>query len=125
MADIDTGALKLGLVVGGGLLALLFAGQVLAAAARWTGMALSGAVFVLLALGAGYAATQLYAGWTRAEEESTGGGTDFETDVSTDPDDVRSAYVAGSMSEQELEAELEEIIERDGAGEDDVESELN
>ena len=84
-------------------------------------MALSGAVFVLLALGAGYAATQLHAGWTRAEEESTGGGTDF----STDPDDVRSAYVDGSMSEQELKAELEEIIERDDAGEDDVESELN
>ena len=125
MADIDTGALKLGLVVGGGLLALLFAGQVLTVAARWTGMALSGAVLILLALGAGYAATQLYAGWARAEEESTGGGTDFGPNVSTDPDDVRSAYVDGGMSEQELEAELEEIIERDGAGEDDVESELN
>ena len=125
MADIDTGALKLGLVVGGGLLALLFAGQVLAVATRWAGRALSSAVFILLALGAGYAATQLYAGWTRAEEESTGGGTDFETDVLTDPDDVRSAYVDGGMSEQELEAELEEIIEQDGAGEGDVESELN
>ena len=125
MVDIDTGALKLGLVVGGGLLALLFAGQVLAVATRWAGRALSSAVFILLALGAGYAATQLYAGWTRAEEESTGGGTDFETDVSTDPDDVRSAYVDGGMSEQELEAELEEILERDGAGEDDIEGELN
>jgi hypothetical protein len=130
MATIDKDSASLGLVVAGTLLALLFAGQVWSFAARWAGRAVSGAFLVLLALGVGYAVAQLYAGWTSAkdEEQSFDDADRWNEDPSSGDggvDDVRSEYLEGSLSEQELEEELEELLESDTTDVDEIDRELN
>ena len=105
MARIDRNAASLGLVVAGALLVLLFAGQVWNFAARWVARSISGAVLILLALGIGYAAAQLYAGWSSAkDEEQSFDDSDLldgnDSSGPADVDDVQSEYLEGSLSEQ-------------------------
>jgi len=130
MATIDKNSASLGLVVAGTLLALLFAGQVWSFAARWAGRAISGAFLILLALGIGYAVAQLYAGWTDAKDEgrSFDDADRWDEDPSSGPadvDDVQSDYLEGSLSEQELEEELEELFDQDTTDADEIDRELN
>lgn len=130
MARIDRNAASLGLVVAGALLVLLFAGQVLSFAARWVARSISGAVLILLALGIGYAAAQLYAGWSSAkdEEQSFDDSDLLDGDDSSGPadvDDVQSEYLEGSLSEQELEEELESLLDEESPEVDEIDRELN
>jgi len=128
MVDIDTGAMKAGVLVGGAALALLFVGQAVSVAAWWVGRALSGAVLVLIAVGLGYVAYQLYAGWSAAEEGrySRVGETQFGADSDTrasSVEDARERYLNDTLSEQELDEELESLM-RQERGEEDVAREV-
>jgi hypothetical protein len=130
MARIDRNAASLGLVVAGALLVLLFAGQVWNFAARWVARSISGAVLILLALGIGYAAAQLYAGWSSAkDEEQSFDDSDLldgnDSSGPADVDDVQSEYLEGSLSEQELEEELESLLDEESPEVDEIDRELN
>ena len=108
---------KIAVLVGGGLLALFFAGQIFQLAARWTARALSGAVLILTALAAAYVAYQVYTGWdAAAENEQTPPNeyTDNMPSTADNPDsvdDLEAEYVDGDLSEAEFERELESILE--------------
>ena len=130
MARIDRNAASLGLVVAGALLVLLFAGQVWDFAARWVARSISGAVLILLALGIGYAAAQLYAGWSSAkDEEQSFDDSDLldgnDSSGPADVDDVQSEYLEGSLSGQELEEELESLLDEESPEVDEIDRELN
>ena len=130
MARIDRNAASLGLVVAGALLVLLFAGQVWNFAARWVARSISGAVLILLALGIGYAAAQLYAGWSSAKDEEqsfddSGLLDGNDSSGPADVDDVQSEYLEGSLSEQELEEELESLLDEESPEVDEIDRELN
>jgi hypothetical protein len=130
MARIDRNAASLGLVVAGALLVLLFAGQVWNFAARWVARSISGAILILLALGIGYAAAQLYAGWSSAkDEEQSFDDSDLldgnDSSGPADVDDVQSEYLEGSLSEQELEEELESLLDEESPEVDEIDRELN
>lgn len=121
MPDIDGDAIKAGLLIGGAALLVLFAGQALSFAARWLGRAVSGAAILLLALGLGYVAYRLYAGWSAAGTDSEQeGDRAWESDLDSELDEVGTAqeeYVDGDLSEEELEAELETLMKDVESGE--------
>ena len=107
---VNADGLKTGATVAVVALGLLFAGQVLTMAAWWVARALSGAILVLLAAGLGYAVYQLYAGW-QAAEESTADHQSLADDNYDSVDDVHDGYLGEELSESELEAELESLME--------------
>ena len=107
---VNADGLKAGATVAVVALGLLFAGQVWAMTARWVSRALSGAILLLLVAGLGYAAYQLYAGW-QAAEESTADHQSLADDGYDSVDDVRDGYLEEELSESELEAELESLME--------------
>lgn len=123
MVDIDADAIKIGFLVGGGALTLLFVGQALSVAAWWVGRAISGAALLLLAVGLGYVAYQLYSGWTAADEESYsqldeaqfGRNSDTQTNS---VEDAHEQYIDDTLSEQELEEELERLMQDERDTED-------
>lgn len=130
MVSIDKNATSLGVVVAGALLVLLFAGQVWNFAARWVARSISGAVLILIALGLGYAVTQLYGGWSSAkdEEQTFDGSHLLDEDDSSGPadvDDIQSEYVEGSLSEQEFEEELDSLLNEESSEDSNIEHELN
>ena len=107
---VNADGLKTGATVAVVALGLLFAGQVWTMTVRWVSRALSGAILVLLAAGLGYAAYQLYAGW-QAAEGSTADRRSLEDDGYDSVDDVHDGYLEEELSESELEAELEGLVE--------------
>ena len=107
---VNADGLKAGATVAVVALGLLFAGQVWTMTVRWVSRALSGAILVLLAAGLGYAAYQLYAGW-QAAEESTADHQSLADDGYDSVDDVHDGYLEEELSESELEAELESLME--------------
>lgn len=110
---VDSDALKIGVLVGTGMLVMLFAGWVVSYVSRFLARAITGGVIILLAAGLGYAAYQLYNGWQAAEPEHTSAeSADIPADEYTGPDsaDVKNDYVDGDVDEEELEAELEELL---------------
>jgi len=114
----DLRGMAVGLLVGALVLALLFAGQVLSFAAWWLGRAVTGAVILLLAFGLGYVAYELYSGWSAADSSrSAAGEWDAETET-TDGGDV-------TLSDEELEEELDVLREKTEGVEDDMMSETN
>lgn len=118
---VDAKALKIGALVVGSLLLLFVAGAVL----RFVTRILTWAVLAALAVGAGYAAYQLYKGW-RAAGEGGETETNAETtvDAGTDVESVQERYARGELSETELEAELEDAVaDDDGTAELDRELE--
>lgn len=110
MAKFNKDAVVVALLVSGVVLALLFAGQVWSYAARWAGRAVAGTAQILLAVGLAYATYKLYSGWQAAEDSSH---SSFETEADEEPsiDDITDDYVGGSLTEEELDKELDEIIE--------------
>ena len=107
---MNADGLKAGATVAVVALGLFFAGQVWAMTARWVSRALSGAILVLLAAGLGYAVYQLYAGW-QAAEGSTADRRSLENDGYDSVDDVHDGYLEEELSESELKAEFESLIE--------------
>ena len=112
MGGSNRDGIKAGLFVGIVALIVLFAGQTLSFTVRWLSGAISGAILVLLAIGIGYAAYELYSGWTAAED---GPGSKLdqsqqETASSVDRN-VDQPRRDDSISEQELDEELNELIE--------------
>ena len=107
---MNADGLKAGATVAVVALGLFFAGQVWAMTARWISRALSGAILVLLAAGLGYAVYQLYAGW-QAAEGSTADRRSLKDDSYDSVDDVHDGYLEEELSESELEAELESLME--------------
>lgn len=119
----DLRGIAVGLLVGALVLALLFAGQVLSFAAFWLGRAITGTVILLLAFGLGYAAYELYSGWSEADSSRTAAADwDAETDGVDESDDEA---IGETLSDEELEAELDVLREETEAMEDDVASETN
>lgn len=106
---MDKDAVAVALVVGFGLLALLFAGQVWSFAARWVGRSIAGAVQILLATGAAYAVYQIYSGW-QAADSSAEDEYDSSLDLDDKLDTTEDAFNS-ELSDQELEQEVEEELE--------------
>ena len=100
---VDTTGIKLALLVGGGVLLFIFAGQVL----RFMSRMITWGSFVLLAALAMYVVYEVYTGWT-AEEAPV-------RDVDAEPEDtvnsVKTEYSEGSLSEAELESELDQLLD--------------
>lgn len=114
--------IAVGLLVGGLVLALLFAGQVLSFAAFWLGRVITGTVILLLALGLGYAAYELSSGWSQADgSQSTTAEWDAETESIGGPDTGDDT----TLSDEELEEELDVLREETEELEEDVVSETN
>ncbi|MFC7114619.1 hypothetical protein ACFQH2_06125 [Natronoarchaeum sp. GCM10025703] len=104
--SVDTTGIKLALLVGGGLLLFIFAGQVL----RFMSRMVAWGSFVLLAALAMYVAYEVYTGWTAGSESQRS----VETSRSKPADpvsDVKTEYAEGSMSEAELEEELDQLLD--------------
>ena len=103
---VDTTGVTLALLVGGGLLLFIFVGQVLRFMSR---MAAWGS-FVLLAVLAMYVVYEVYTGWTAGEESRARADTSQGEPV--DPmSEVKTEYTEGSMSENELERELDQLLD--------------
>lgn len=103
---VDTTGLTLALLVGGGLLVFIFAGQVL----RFMSRMVSWASFVLLAAIAMYVVYEVYKGWTAGEESQR--SVEHASDESDDSvSAVKTDNTEGSLSESELEAELDQLLE--------------
>lgn len=108
-------AAKVAILVGGSALLVLLTGAVLLFVVRILRFAILALLVVLLA----YATYELYSGWTAAGTEETTGETVTAADETDEPlESIRSEYVSGSLSDEEFEAELEEVLD------DDRESEL-
>ncbi|MFC7071750.1 hypothetical protein ACFQJ7_09900 [Halovenus rubra] len=119
----DLRGIAVGLLVGALVLALLFAGQVLSFAAFWLSRAVTGAAILLLAFGLGYAAYELSSGWSAADSsQSTAADWDAETDTI---DESNNEDSSNTLSDEELEAELDVLREEAEAVEDDVAKETN
>ena len=120
---VDTTGIKLALLVGGGLLLFIFAGQVL----RFMSRMVAWGSFVLLAALAMYVVYEVYTGWTAGGESRRSVGT--SRSESEDPvSSVKTEYAEGSMSEAELEDELDQLLndqkEREGRDVSELEKEL-
>ena len=103
---VDTTGIKLALLVGGGLLLFIFAGQVL----RFMSRMVAWGSFVLLAVLAMYVVYEVYTGWTAGEESRR--AVETSQGESVDPvSEVKTEYTEGSMSETELENELDQLLE--------------
>ena len=98
--------IKTGLLVGIIALVVLVAGQTLSFAVRWLSGAISGSILILLAIGIGYAAYEISAGWTAAEAGSNLDQPRQETDST-----VEQPRREESVSEQEIDEELNNLIE--------------
>lgn len=109
MREVNGDAIKAGLLVGSVALVVLFVGQILSFTVRWVSRALSGGIIVLLAIVAGYAAYELYSGWSAAEDT-----TDSKLERSQESHAEETATRAqdgDSVSDQEIDEELEALIE--------------
>jgi len=116
---VNTRAVKIALVVAGVLLAVLLAGQLL----RRVTMMLSWAMLVGLVLVVAYGVYELQTGWTSTDETQQSPVSDDQTarvgETSTDEgtndgddlDALQSTYVETNMSDEEFEAELEQLLE--------------
>jgi type VI protein secretion system component VasK len=119
----DLRGIAVGLLVGALVLALLFAGQVLSFAAFWLARAISGTVILLLAFGLGYAAYELYSGWSAADDSrSAAPEWEAETDAIDESDDED---IGATLSDEELQEELDVLREETESVEEDVMSETN
>ncbi|WP_135821946.1 hypothetical protein [Halostella litorea] len=118
---VDFGGLKAAVLVGGGLLALLVAGQVLRLVSRF----LAWSVLALVVALAAYVAYELYAGWTASARDRESGYAATTNGSVDDPiRSVQREYTEGSLSEAELERELDQLLDdadRDGDREVDYE----
>ena len=104
--SIDPTGLKLALLVGGGLLLFIFAGQVL----RFMSRMVSWGLFVLLAALAMYVVYEVYTGWSAGAESQR--SVETSRSETADPvSSVKTEYAEGSMSEAELEDELDQLLE--------------
>lgn len=103
---INTTGLKLALFVGGGFLLFIFVGQVL----RFMSRMVAWGSFVLVAALAMYVAYELYTGWM--VEDSSQSSVKNKNKVSDESiTSVKSKYTEDSLSESELEDELEQLLE--------------
>ena len=101
---VDTTGIKLALLVGGGLLLFIFAGQVL----RFMSRMVAWGSFVLIAALAMYVVYEVYTGWTAGAESKR----NVESTSSEDPiGSVKTEYAEGAISESELEDELNQLLE--------------
>lgn len=116
--------IAVGLTVGLLMLGLLFAGQVLSFASFWLGRALSGAFLILLAVGAGYMAYELYSGWTAGDSSQTA-GQDWDTEADTESVDESTGNFEETLTDQELEEELNGLREETESRQDEVMRETN
>ena len=120
---VNVRAAKVALVVAGLLLLALFAGQVLR---RLTWM-LSWGMLVAMVMLVAYGVYELKKGWTDAESEDASARdtasypTQAHTEQSrandTDADtleNLQQSYVEADLSEEEFEAELEDLMDEDG-----------
>lgn len=106
---MDRDAFGMALVVGFGLLAVLFAGQVWSFAARWIGRSIAGAVQILLVIGATYAVYQVYSGWSAADSAAD---NEYESSLDLEEEfDTTDASLNSELPEQELEQEIDEDLE--------------
>lgn len=107
----DTTGLTVAALVGGGVLAVFVFGQVL----RFLSRMVAWASFVLIAVLAAYVAYELYTGWTSAKGGVRSGRSSIEADTDGDSiSSLQSEYTAGSLSEAELERELDRLLEDRG-----------
>ncbi|MFC7058813.1 hypothetical protein [Halovenus salina] len=113
--------IAVGLLVGCLVLALLFAGQVLSFAAFWLGRALTGAVILFLAFGLGYGAYELSSGWSKADSSRSADKWDAKTEEIEGDNGEEDV----TLSDEELEAELDVLKEETERVEDDVTTEIN
>lgn len=115
---VNKGALKAGLLIGGGLLAVLVLGQVVTYVTRILARAIANVLLVALAVGLAYGAYQVYSGWLRGEAETRATEPDQRdigvTKSATDLEDVEKRYVEGDLDEREMERELESVMQDDG-----------
>ena len=103
---VDTTGIKIALLVGGGLLLFIFAGQVL----RFMSRMVAWGSFVLLAALAMYVVYEVYTGWTAGGE--TRRSVETSQSEPADPvSEVKTEYTEGSMSEAELEQELDQLLD--------------
>lgn len=103
---VNTTGVKLTLFVGGGLLLFIFAGQVL----RFMTRMMAWGSFVLVAAVAMYVAYELYTGWI-AEDSPQSSVKTASKEGGGSISSVKSEYTEGSLSESELEDELEQLLD--------------
>ena len=115
---VNVRAAKVALVVAGLLLLALFAGQVL----RRISWMISWGMLVAMVMPVAYGVYELKKGWTDAESEDSSARdtarypTQVRTEQSTPDDtetleDLQQSYVEADLSEEEFEAELEELMD--------------
>lgn len=103
---INTTGLKLALFIGGELLLFIFVGQVL----RFMSRMVAWGSFLLVAALAMYVAYELYSG-SMVEDSSQSSVGNKSKEIDESITSVKSEYTEGSLSESELEAELEQLLE--------------
>jgi len=117
---VNVRAAKVALVVAGALLLALFAGQVLR---RLTWM-LSWGMMVAMVMLVAYGVYELKKGWTDAESEDSSArdAASYPTQARTEQsrtkgadtlEDLQQSYVEADLSEEEFEAELEDLMDED------------
>lgn len=105
---VNVKAVKRGLLVGGGIFALLFIGTVW----RFVSRLVSFAVLALFVVVVAYVAYELYAGWARADEGETSSESDGPlTEADGVTDSTPDATDTDSISDDELDRELERLRE--------------